>query len=93
MTDRIPLDQLTRDQLDALFDDLDRYEEAVGEQNETVIGLARRVARAEAAVARVRALHVDEDGVCAHCSNLGEASVLAPCSTIQALDVQEQPAL
>ncbi|MFJ6559929.1 hypothetical protein ACIQMV_08610 [Streptomyces sp. NPDC091412] len=54
MTDRIPLDNLTSDQLDTLYADLDRYEEVVGELNETNIELAQRAGRAEAAVARVR---------------------------------------
>lgn len=53
MTERIPLDDLTSDQLDQLHDDLDRYEEVVGELNQANTRLARKAGRAEAAVARV----------------------------------------
>ncbi|MFJ6143097.1 hypothetical protein ACIQH7_05830 [Streptomyces anulatus] len=51
MTDqpRIALDDLTSDALDALYDDLDRYEEVVGELNEANTGLQREVARLTAA--------------------------------------------
>lgn len=56
MTERIPLDDLTSDQLDQLHDDLDRYEEVVGELNAANTGLARQAGRAEAAITQVRAL-------------------------------------
>ncbi|MFI2354725.1 hypothetical protein ACH5AG_08560 [Streptomyces anulatus] len=52
--DRLPLDDLTSDALDALYADLDRYEVVVGDLNEANIGLQRQAARAEATVARVR---------------------------------------
>jgi hypothetical protein len=44
MTDRIPLDHLTSDALDQLYDDLDRYEEVQGEMNERAIDHARQLA-------------------------------------------------
>ncbi|MFE2353441.1 hypothetical protein [Streptomyces parvulus] len=54
MSDRIALDDLTSDQLDQLYADLDRYEEVVGEVNEANTGLVRRAARAEDALSRTR---------------------------------------
>jgi wobble nucleotide-excising tRNase len=45
--ERISLDDLTSDQLDALYDDLDRYEEVQGEMNERAVDLVRRVAGLE----------------------------------------------
>lgn len=42
---RIRLDDLTSDQLDALYDDLDRADEVIGELNQHNINLARRAAR------------------------------------------------
>jgi hypothetical protein len=47
---------ITQQQLDALYADLDRYEEVQGEMNERAIDLTRRAARAEAAIERVRVL-------------------------------------
>ena len=44
MTDRIPLDHLTSDQYDQLCDDLDRYEEVIGEMNERAINQERELA-------------------------------------------------
>ncbi|MFG3173690.1 hypothetical protein ACGFZC_01300 [[Kitasatospora] papulosa] len=49
--ERVALDDLTSDQLDALYDDLDRYEEVVGEMNEKAIDLTRRIAELETASA------------------------------------------
>ena len=49
----------------------------------------RKATPAEAAIARVRALHREEYGGCAECTH--ESSVLWPCATIRALDGQEQP--
>jgi DNA-binding transcriptional regulator YbjK len=57
MNNRVPLDHLTSDQLDQLYDDLARYDEAVGELNEMNIGLARQAARAEATLDRVTELY------------------------------------
>ncbi|MFF8679525.1 hypothetical protein ACF07F_16600 [Streptomyces sp. NPDC015237] len=89
MSDRIALDDLTSDQLDQLYADLDRYEEVVGELNETNTGLARRAARAEAAVARARALHRrnEHTGDCEHCSarDYPNYAVPHPCDTVRAL--------
>ena len=51
MTDRIRLDDMTDDQLDHLYDDLDRYAEVLGEMNETItqqtrdLAVLRQVAR------------------------------------------------
>lgn len=53
MSDRLSIDQITSDQLDELYDDLDRYEEVQGEMNERAIDLTRRAARAEAVLARI----------------------------------------
>ena len=41
---RIRLDDFTSDQLDGLYDDLDRYAEVVGEMNETITQQARELA-------------------------------------------------
>ncbi|WP_019060005.1 hypothetical protein [Streptomyces prunicolor] len=49
--DRIPLADLTVEDLEQLYDDLDRYAEVVGELNETNTEYARRAGRAEAAPA------------------------------------------
>ncbi|MFE3031543.1 hypothetical protein ACFXKY_07830 [Streptomyces canus] len=96
MTDRIPLDHLTSDQLDQLYDDLDHYEEhVVGDLNEANTTLQRQAARAEAATERVRALHRrnEHTGDCEHCSagDYPDYSVPYPCPTIRALEGREQP--
>ena len=44
---RIPLDDLTSDQLDQLYADRDRYEEVVGELNEANTTLQREAARGD----------------------------------------------
>ncbi|MFD6553748.1 hypothetical protein [Streptomyces sp. NPDC058398] len=63
MTERIPLDDLTSDQLDQLYADLEHYEEhVVGDLNEKNISLARRAGLAEAALDRVRAALASFDG-------------------------------
>lgn len=49
----------------------------------------RQATPAEAALARVRALHRNEYESCAECTH--ESSVLYPCATIRALDGEEQP--
>ncbi|MEU1088910.1 hypothetical protein ABZ401_19105 [Streptomyces sp. NPDC005892] len=58
--DRTPLDDLTSDQLDELYDDLDRYEEVQGEMNERAVDLTRRVAELEAEAAEHLATHEEE---------------------------------
>ena len=90
MTQRIPLDHLTSDQLDQLYQRLDhaetelrRYTEA--ESADAAAGsYAGRAEQAEAAIDRVRALHTRvlrmEALVCAHCGHVW------PCDTIRALD-------
>jgi len=45
--ERIPLDDLTSDQLDQLYADRDRYEEVVGELNEANTTLQREAARGD----------------------------------------------
>lgn len=47
----------------------------------------RKASPAEAAIARVRALHREEWGSCAECTD--ESSVPYPCATILALDGEE----
>lgn len=42
---------------------------------------------AEAAVARVRALHTEDHGCCSHCTR--EDAVLYPCPTVRALDGED----
>ncbi|MGQ4350483.1 hypothetical protein [Streptomyces sp. SAS_275] len=91
MTDRLTVDTITSDQLDALYDDLDRYEEVQGDMNEKAIDLTRRAELAETAVARVRALH-QPTGVVAAAEH-GEPPDCAvcgpnrwPCPTYQATE-------
>ncbi|MFE9850282.1 helix-turn-helix domain-containing protein [Streptomyces sp. NPDC005576] len=57
---RVALDDLTSDQLDALYDDLERYEEVQGEMNERAVDLTRRVAELEAQAAEHLAAHEQE---------------------------------
>jgi uncharacterized coiled-coil protein SlyX len=130
MTDHIPLDDMTSDQLDQLYADLahaqaeaaryaeaesadvaagsyagrveelqadlTRYEEVLAELNETLIARAKQLARAEAAIARVHALHHPVGVVAAaEAGNPPDCAVCGlwtyPCATIRALDGQEQP--
>jgi hypothetical protein len=60
---RIPLAELRQQDLDLLYNDLDRYDDAIGELNETNINMARELA-ALRAVAR---------GYCPHCGR-GDAA-------------------
>jgi len=48
----------------------------------------RQATPAEAAIARVRALHREEYGCCAECTH--ESGVPSPCATIRALNGEEQ---
>lgn len=90
MTDRIKLGDLTSDQYDELCADLDRYEELQGEMNERAIDLTRRAQLAEAAIARVRALHYQDVDHCAICTtDFGRLSAPWPCPTIRTLDSKE----
>ncbi|MFF3730423.1 hypothetical protein ACFYXM_08920 [Streptomyces sp. NPDC002476] len=105
MSDRIRLNDLTDDALDALYDQADRYQTAwrSAEQDVTTavrmsLDAQQRAEQVEAALARVRDLHapVDHRGrtICADCSGYGLGStdnvpVPYPCSTVRALD--EQP--
>lgn len=61
MTDRIPLDHLTSDALDALYEQLEAAEQTESERQlatarEALASATTRAARAEAALARVQAL-------------------------------------
>lgn len=61
MTDRIPLDHLTSDQLDALYEQLEAAEETESQRQlatarEAFASATTRAARAEATITRVRAL-------------------------------------
>ncbi|MEI5100334.1 hypothetical protein RB200_19625 [Streptomyces sp. PmtG] len=97
MTSRYTADTITDDALDLLYADLARYEEVVGELNEANTTLARQAARADAAIARVRALHQPQpdgsgfpDGLhCRTCSEDGDDGyqylVRFPCPTAAAL--------
>ncbi|MCM8555378.1 hypothetical protein [Streptomyces sp. STCH 565 A] len=87
MTDRHTVDTINSDQLDALYADLDRYEEAVGELNEANTGLARRAAQAEAAIARARAVHHQDGANCMACTeDFGRLYASWPCPTIRAIN-------
>ena len=44
--ERIAFDELTEEQLEEIYNDLDRYEEVVGDMNETVVSLIRQLAHA-----------------------------------------------
>ncbi|MFJ6085109.1 hypothetical protein ACIQI8_27245 [Streptomyces sp. NPDC092369] len=50
--DRIPLEDLTEEDLEQLYDDLDRHAEVVGEMNEQAIDLERHAAQTQAEIAR-----------------------------------------
>ncbi len=61
MTDRIPLDDLTSDQLDALYERVEAAEETESQRQlatarEALASATTRAARAEAAIARVTAV-------------------------------------
>jgi hypothetical protein len=102
VTDRIPLDHLTSDALDALYEQLEAAEETESQRQlatarEALASATIRAARAEAAIARVRALHQPQpdgsgfsDGQqCRMCSQDGgdgyQYLVPWPCPTIRAL--------
>lgn len=52
MTDRLTVDSINSDQLDELYDDLDRYEEVQGDMNEQAVRLTRQAETAKAEAAR-----------------------------------------
>ncbi|MEU1497321.1 hypothetical protein [Streptomyces sp. NPDC005732] len=105
MTDtRRTADTINDDELGELYADLDRYEEVQGEMNENAIDLARRAARAEAAVARVRELHRPAECANARCKQRqwcigcdpdglkGDCSEYPyPCPTILAIATETTP--
>lgn len=94
MTSRIQLDDLTSDQLDALYDRIDHAETELRQRTESdsadaaAGSYAHRAEHAEAAIARVRALHYQQDGAyCAICTeDFGRLQAEWPCPTIAALD-------
>jgi hypothetical protein len=93
VTDRKTLDQMTSDDLDALYGRLDKAEQ---ETTATAAAAAHltslvldRAERAEAAIARARALHHDweaDPGHCAHCQDGMGTPLPWPCPTLRALD-------
>lgn len=100
MTDRIPLDHLTSDQLDALYEQLEAAEESESQRQlatarEALASATTRAARTDAATERVRALHHrnEHTGDCEHCSagDYPNYSVPHPCPTIRALDEEPTP--
>ena len=103
MTDRLTIDQINSDQLDALYAEIDRltaeladYDKRVQTLEHVAAGNKRHVQlivpdleRAEATIARVRALHRDweaDPGHCAHCQDGMGTPLPWPCPTITALD-------
>lgn len=90
MNDRHTIDTINSDQLDALYDSLDGAETENAELRDALAHCPEREPRqrAEAAVERVRALHVPRDnGTCAaRCYSEGMAPEPWPCPTIRALD-------
>jgi len=92
VTDRTPLDALTSDQLDALYDERDRLGYEV-QQWKSIYGehaLRDTLARlhgAEAAVDRVRAMHKPRTE--RHGSGCVQCGIVWPCPTSRALDEPE----
>ncbi len=88
MTDRIRLDELTSDQLDALYDRIATLEHVATGNRRHVQYAVPELERAEAAIARVRDLHYQQDGAyCAICTeDFGRLQADWPCPTIAALD-------
>lgn len=90
MTERRTVDTINDDQLSQLYDDLDRAETENAELRDALAHCHEREPRqrAEAAIERVRALHVPRgNGTCAaRCYSDGMAPEQHPCPTIRALD-------
>jgi septal ring factor EnvC (AmiA/AmiB activator) len=94
---RHTVDTITDDALDALYEQLAAAEETelarqLRSADAAFASATFRAAKAEAAVARVRALHTpNEQGNCANrCYSSGIAPQPYPCPTIRALDNPEQ---
>lgn len=97
MIQRIPLDHLTSDQLDALYDrlehavahaaDLDAAD-AADSADAAAGSYAARAERAEAAIERVRAIH-SRGRLTGACNDCGQPW---PCEVSRALDQAQQPA-
>ena len=104
MTERIPLDEMTSDQLDALYELLEAAEGTESQRQlagcrEAFASATGRAAKAEVALERVRALHQPMGRgpftVCTHCSGWNgfrcEGVVTPhPCPTLEALDPQPE---
>ena len=101
---RIPLDEMTSDQLDALYERLEQAGRDVDDMANAAARLAtlarKRAETAETAIERVRALHQPMGRgpftVCTHCSGWNgfrcEGVVTPhPCPTLEALDAQPAP--
>lgn len=91
MTDRHTVDSINSDQLDQLYDNLDRAETENAELRDALAHCHEREPRlrAEAAVERVRELHrkATHGDDCVHCAGFGPAyDNTWPCQTIRALD-------
>ncbi|MFC7983836.1 hypothetical protein [Streptomyces sp. NPDC057336] len=95
MTIRHTVDSITSDALDALYDQLDAAKRERREAAQLSHRYRNDAERAEAAIARVRALHRrnEHTGDCEPCSasDYPDYAVPHPCPTIRALDDQ-QPA-
>lgn len=96
MTDRIRLDDLTSDQLDALYDELTdargqlRLADGMRQQNlDSAAAAIQRAERAEAAIARVRAIHTHGPRTNT-CNDCGQPW---PCEVTRALDGHPEKAL
>jgi hypothetical protein len=81
---RPTLDQMNSDDLDALHERAEKAEADANHTADLVADTVQRAERAEAAIARVRALHVNGYGLCDECT--GSHGAPWPCPTIRALD-------
>jgi hypothetical protein len=96
VTDRIPLSDLTSDDLDQLYDRAEGAEAARNRLLRSRDRQATRAEQAEAAIERVRELHQRWDAdpsSCAHCVDGYGTPLHYPCPTARSLDPQEQPGL
>lgn len=88
MTDRIRLDDLTSDQLDALYDRIATLESVAAGNKRHVQLIVPELERAEAAIARVRAIHTHGPRTNT-CNDCGQPW---PCEVTRALDEPSGPA-
>lgn len=89
MTDRIRLDDLTSDQLDALYDRIATLESVAAGNKRHVQLIVPELERAEAAIARVRAIHTHGPRTNT-CNDCGQPW---PCEVTRALDGHPEKAL